>query len=67
MTSLSQVRATVVRHVCLSRSPTRVTECTDFRKLNSVTKTDTFPIPRIDDSIDKVGKAKYEKKINLLK
>ena len=41
--------------------------CTDFRKLNSVTKTDTFPIPRIDDCIDKVGKAKYVTKIDLLK
>ena len=38
-----------------------------FRKLNSVTKTDTFPIPRIDDCIDKVGKAKYVTKIDLLK
>ena len=41
--------------------------CTDFRKLNSVTKTDTFPIPQIDDCIDKVGKAKYVTKIDLLK
>ena len=41
--------------------------CTDFRKLNSVTKTDTFPIPRIDNCIDKIGKAKYVTKIDLLK
>ena len=41
--------------------------CTDFRKLNSVTKTDTYPIPRIDDCIDKIGKAKYVTKIDLLK
>ena len=41
--------------------------CTDFRKLNSVTKTDTVPIPRIDDWINKVGKAKYVTKIDLLK
>ena len=41
--------------------------CTDFRKLNSVIKTDTFPIPRIDDCIGKVGKAKYVTKIDLLK
>ena len=26
--------------------------CTDYRKVNSVTKTDFFPIPRIDDCID---------------
>ena len=31
---------------------------TDYRKVNSVTETDSFPIPRKDDCIDKVGKAK---------
>ena len=41
--------------------------CTDFCKLNFVTKTDTFPIPQIDDCIDKVGKAMYVTKIDLLK
>ena len=41
--------------------------CTDFRKLNSVTETDTFPIPWIDDCIDTVGKAKYVTKTDLLK
>ena len=33
--------------------------CTDYRKVISVTKTDSFPIPRIDDCIDKVGNSKY--------
>lgn len=41
--------------------------CTDYRKVNSVTKTDTFPIPRMDDCIDKVRKAKYVTKFDLLK
>ena len=41
--------------------------CTDFRKVNKVTKTDSFPIPRIDDCIDRVGKAKYVSKFDLLK
>ena len=41
--------------------------CTDYRKVNSVTKSDSFPIPRIDDCIDKVGKAKYVTKFDLLK
>ena len=41
--------------------------CTDYRKVNSVTKTDTFPIPRIDDCIDKVGNAKIISKYDLLK
>ena len=41
--------------------------CTDYRKVNSVTKTDTFPIPRMDNCIDKVGKAKYVTKFDLFK
>ena len=41
--------------------------CTDYRKLNSVTKTDSYPIPRIDDCIDKIGNAKYVTKFDLLK
>ena len=43
--------------------------CTDYRKVNSVTKTDSFPIdlPRIDACIDKVGNSKYVTKFDLLK
>ena len=41
--------------------------CTDYRKVNNVTKSDSFPIPRIDDCIDKIGRAKYVTKFNLLK
>ena len=33
--------------------------CVDYRKLNSVTKADTFPLPRIDDLLDRLGKAKH--------
>ncbi|XP_037803946.1 uncharacterized protein LOC119598371 [Penaeus monodon] len=31
--------------------------CTDFRKVNTLTSDDSYPIPRIDDCIDQVGKA----------
>ena len=41
--------------------------CTDYRKVNSVTKTDSFPIPRIDDCVDKVVNSKYVTKFDLLK
>ncbi|CAC5376644.1 unnamed protein product [Mytilus coruscus] len=33
---------------------------THFRKVNSVLKSDSYPIPRIDDCIDNIGKAKFE-------
>ena len=41
--------------------------CVDYRRLNEVTVSDAFPMPRIDDLIDKVGKAKYLTKIDLSK
>ncbi|KAJ8026467.1 hypothetical protein HOLleu_31290 [Holothuria leucospilota] len=41
--------------------------CTDYRKVNAVTRTDSYPIPRIDDCIDRVGKATYVSKFDLLK
>ena len=41
--------------------------CIDHRKVNSITKTDTYPIPRVDDCIDKIGCAQYVSKYDLLK
>jgi len=41
--------------------------CTDFRRLNAVTKADSFPLPRIDDCIDRIGHARYVSKFDLLK
>ena len=41
--------------------------CTDFRKVNSITKTDSFPIPRMEDCIDRIGKAQFITKCDLLK
>ena len=33
--------------------------CVDYRELNSVTKADAFPLPRIDDHLDQLGEARY--------
>ena len=33
--------------------------CFDYHKVNSVTKHDCFPLPRIDDCIHRIGKALY--------
>ena len=41
--------------------------CTDYRKVNSVTKANTFPIPRMDNCINRVGRATYVTKFDLLK
>ena len=41
--------------------------CIDYRKVNAVTKTDSYPIPRLEDCIDRVGNSAYITKIDLLK
>ena len=41
--------------------------CTDYRKVNTVTKPDSYPLPRIEDCVDQVGAARYVSKFDLLK
>uniref|UniRef100_A0A8C5Q151 ribonuclease H n=1 Tax=Leptobrachium leishanense TaxID=445787 RepID=A0A8C5Q151_9ANUR len=41
--------------------------CNDFRKLNSVTKFDTYPMPRVDELIDRLGTARYLTTLDLTK
>ena len=33
--------------------------CVDYRKLNEITKKDNYPLPRIDDALDRLSGAKY--------
>lgn len=41
--------------------------CTDYRKVNKVTKSDSYPLPRMEDCLDQVGSAKFVSKFDLLK
>ncbi|XP_068208700.1 uncharacterized protein [Palaemon carinicauda] len=41
--------------------------CFDYRKVNDLTVADNFPLPRIEDCIDKIGNAKYISKLDLFK
>jgi len=38
----------------------------DYRGLNSVTKSDNFLLPRIDDILDELGKAKFFSTLDLV-
>lgn len=33
--------------------------CIDYRELNKITLFDNFPIPRVDETLEKIGRAKY--------
>ena len=33
--------------------------CVDYRALNSVTKADCFPLPRIADMLDRLGRSRF--------
>ena len=39
--------------------------CVDYRALNSVTKADTFPLPRIDDLLDQLGNSRFFSTLDL--
>lgn len=39
--------------------------CVDYRKLNAVTHKDAHPLPRIEESLDSLGKAKYFSTLDL--
>ena len=39
--------------------------CVDYRNLNSVTKLDSYPLPRIDDLLDQLDQSLYFSKLDL--
>ena len=41
--------------------------CIDYQKVNAVIRTDAYPIPRIEDCIDCIGRAYYVSQFDLLK
>lgn len=41
--------------------------CSDMRKLNSISCFDTYPMPRIDELLERLGKAKYITTLDLCK
>lgn len=41
--------------------------CVDYRRVNQVTRADAFPIPQLEDRIDRIGRAVVVSKFDLLK
>ncbi|KAK8777518.1 hypothetical protein V5799_029140 [Amblyomma americanum] len=39
--------------------------CVDYRRLNNITKKDVYPLPRIDDTLDRLCNAKYFSSMDL--
>ncbi len=56
-----------VRPVSVIKSDGSDRFCTDFRKVNNITKPDCHPLPRMEDCVDRVGSAAFVTKLDLLK
>ena len=41
--------------------------CVDYRRVNAVTKDDPYPMPRVDDLIENLGKSRYISTLDLAK
>ncbi|KYO47746.1 RNA-directed DNA polymerase-like protein [Alligator mississippiensis] len=41
--------------------------CVDFRKVNAVAKFDAYPMPRVDELVENIGKARYISTLDLTK
>jgi hypothetical protein len=39
--------------------------CVDYRRLNEVTRKDSYPLPRMDDLLDRLGEAKFRSVMDL--
>lgn len=51
----------------VKKSDASLRPCTDYRKVNSLSKPDLYPLPRIEDCVAQVGSAMFVRKFDLLK
>ena len=69
MILLNQARGNGVLSTCASYKGRQRSYrfCTDFGKVNLITKTDYYPFPCVEDYIDKISSAEFANKLDLLK
>lgn len=53
--------------VIVRKKDSTIRICIDYRKLNQHTKFDAYPMPRIDELLDAIGKAEFITKLDLAK
>ncbi|XP_065901363.1 uncharacterized protein [Dysidea avara] len=53
--------------VVVKKKDNTIRLCVDYRRLNAVTRVDAYPMPRVDDILDKVGQARYISTLDLAK
>ncbi len=41
--------------------------CVDYRKVNAVSKFDAYPMPRVDELLDRLGAARFYSTLDLTK
>ena len=62
----STIKKPVVKPDCLGQEKDGTLRfCVHYRRLNSVTKADTFPLPRMDDILDQLGDCKFFSTLDL--
>ena len=52
--------------VVLKKTDGGILPCVDYRRLNTVTAADAYPMPRIKDLINRLGQAQYISTLDLL-
>ncbi|XP_024136818.1 uncharacterized protein LOC112151925 [Oryzias melastigma] len=53
--------------VIVSKKDGSLRICIDFRKLNAISEFDAYPMPRVDDLLERIGAAKYITTLDLCK
>ena len=53
--------------VTVRKKDTSIRICVDYRRLNSYTKVDAYPMPKVDDLVDRVSGASYITTLDLTK